>query len=81
MVDPDLRDNMLRKKYKIRWAELSSTVLHEYTVKSKCNELLRTVFLNHDLLLCDCSNCTNVVHLKAIALMYRPIIDFLLQAG
>ena len=58
---------------------MSSTVLHEYTVK--CNELLRTVFLNHDLLLCDYSNSKNVVHLKAIDVMYQSIIDCLLQAS
>ena len=71
MVEPDSGDNMLRKKFKIRWTQLSSTVSREYTVK--CNELLRTVFLNHHLLVCACSNCTNVVHVYAMDIMYQSL--------
>ena len=58
---------------------MSFTILYEYAVK--CNELLITVFLNYDLLLCDYSNSINVDDLKAIDVMYQSFIDCLLQAS
>lgn len=68
-----------RKKYKVNWAELSAKDLKKYTTQS--DVLLSSIRLNHDLLMCDDVHCTSVAHRKAIDVMYKSIIDNVVQAS
>lgn len=79
LVDNGTVEHNVRTKYKIKWDELSAAELNEYTRKS--DVMFNSVYLNHDLLLCDNPNCDNIVHHKAIEVMYDAIIDALLQSG
>ena len=58
---------------------MSATDLIEYT--SKSDVLLNSVFLSHDLILCDDVKCTNVFHHKAIDVMYIAITESIIEAG
>ena len=68
-----------RKRFKVKWCDLSANDIHEYTRKT--NLSLGSVYINHDLILCDDSNCSNISHHKAIEVMYDSIIDNLVTAS
>ena len=67
IVDVEIDKGENRERFKIKWKDLSATDLNEYTSKSVV--LLNSLFLNHDLILCDDIKCTNVVHHKAIVML------------
>ena len=52
-----------RSNYKVKWSELTVNELNMYTQNTE--ELLKCVYLNHDLILCDDVHCTYITDLGA----------------
>ena len=72
-VDGDNRSSL--KHPKITWSDLSENELIRYNQLTECN--LKSVLLNHELLMCDDPNCSDVAHRCAIDRLYADITEAL----
>ena len=64
---------------KINWETADAYDLALY--RDKCHELLSKIVLDHDLILCDDTNCQNNEHIDGIDKLYTAINDCLLDAS
>jgi len=63
----------------INWTDLTKHELNSY--KIKCQDLLSNVYLDHDLILCNDSNCKDMNHKNAIDNLYTNINACLIDAS
>ena len=74
----DTNDNYTRRP-KIPLDNLSQHYLSQFKQRMDCK--LKSVVLNHSLLLCDDSNCNDPAHMSAIDRLYADISESLIQSS